>query len=484
MASTYVAASNPNPNVRVSYSRLYQLPERDQFETNPALGDEAQPIGWDRRYGMLFFSERALLYGPYSVASAEEKFILSQFPNFMRDRGKKCLYRIFEAYTAVKLGRSGLRARPRDPATDRVYYFPSHYPSCIALSVLHYDGDSCRTCAALVYKFRSPEVAALAFKMLTDTNSVPRGRRTSLSPATFPVAPIITNGSPNRTSLRRNGSTSRIPEREIRIVATRRSMRQPRSRLIDMPSSPHWGESYIDFERPLKISRGRSQRRSKSRSKGRKEHMPIQCQNCCYCNHQCIHHGGGKKCISANKGVGSKAPKIGDGTLLIVNGKKYPLSLLHELMGQFDEMVPAFRLGKPRSTSSSNSSSSSSDSINGAGIDNNNADSCSGSSEPVVELVFDKLKNASKLSGTELAFCNRDPTRNGMHGDGENPVTVIRLSRQGHSDSEEEDNGDGCGYLASPTKVLGDGTTVYNLYGRQKSEENRQAVQRLKLHDR
>lgn len=452
MASTFVAASNSNPNVRVSYSRLYQLPERDQFETDPALDNEAQPIGWDRRYGMLFFSERAFLYGPYSVASAEEKFILSQFPSFMRDRGKKCFYRIFEAYTAVKLGRSGLRARPRDPATDRVYYFPLHYPSCIALSVLHYDGDSCRTCAALVYKFRNPEVAALAFKMLTDTNSVPRGHRTSLSPATLPVAPILTNGSPTRTSLRRKGSTRRTQEREIKIVAPCRFMRQPRSRQIDVQSSPHWGESYIDFEGPLKMSRVRSQQRSKSRSKVRKEQMPMQHQNCCCCNHQCIHHGG---C----------------GTLLIVNGKRYPLSLLHELVGQFDEIVPTFRLSKPKSTSSSDSSSSSSESINEVGIGNNNADSYSGSSEPVVELVFDKLKNTSNLNGTEMTFRNQASSQNGGHGDGENPVTVIRLSRQGHSDSEQEDDSNGFGYLASPTKVLGDGTTVYNLYGRQRSDD-------------
>ncbi|KAL5103973.1 hypothetical protein TcWFU_007860 [Taenia crassiceps] len=473
MTSTFVAASNPNPNVRVSYSRLYQLPDRDQFETNPTPDDEAQPIGWDRRYGMLFFSERALLYGPYSVASAEEKFILSQFPNFMRDRGKKCLYRIFEAYTAVKLGRSGLRARPRDPATDRVYYFPSHYPSCIALSVLHYDGDSCRTCAALVYKFRSPEVAALSFKMLTDTNSVPRRRRTSLSPATFPVAPILTSSSPTRASFRRRGSTRRVQEREIKITPSRRSMRQPGSRQIDIQSSPHWGESYIDFEGPVKISRGRSQNRSKSRSKGRKEQVPMQHQNCCCCNHHCIHRGSGKTCISASKCVDGKAANIGIGSLLIVNGKKYPLSLLHELMSQFDEMMPAFRLSKPKPKSINNSSStsSSSDGINEIGIGKNNSESYSGYSEPVVELVFDKLKNTSKLNGTEMTFRNRATSRSGVHGDGGNPVTVIRLSRQGHSDSEQEDDSNGCGYLASPTKVLGDGTTVYNLYGRQRSED-------------
>ncbi|VDM31840.1 unnamed protein product [Hydatigera taeniaeformis] len=474
MTSTFVAASSPN--VRVSYSRLYQLPERDQFETNPTLDDEAQPIGWDRRYGMLFFSERALLYGPYSVATAEEKFILSQFPNFMRDRGKKCLYRIFEAYTAIKLGRSGLRARPRDPATDRVYYFPSHYPSCIALSVLHYDGDSCRTCAALIYKFRTPEVAALAFKMLTDTNSVPRGRRTSLSPATFPVAQFLTKSSPTRAPSRRNGSTRRVQEREVKIAAPRCSVRQSRSRQIDIQSSPHWGASYIDFEgskrkleSPEKIFRGRSHHRSKSRSKGQKGLVHLQHQNCCCCNHQCIHCGGVKNCHSAAKGLKGNIPKIEDGSLLIINGKKYPLSLLHELVDQFDETAPAFRLSESKSTTSSDSSSS--NNINGVGVDNDSADSGSGSGEPVVELVFDKLKNTSKLNGTEMTFCNRVSSRNGMRGDGGTPVTVIRLSRQGHSDSEQEDGINGCGYLASPTKVLGDGTTVYNLYGRQRSED-------------
>ena len=458
MASSYVVSGRPNSTVRLSCHRFYQLPETevrlnvDEIRVN----DEVQPIGWDRRYGMLFFSERALLYGPFSIPTAEDKFVFANMEGFLRDRGKKCIYRIFEAYTGVKLGKSGLRARPRDPATDRVYYFPSHYPNCIALSVLHFDGDSFGTCAALVYKFKSPDLAALAFKMLTETNSVPRRRRVS------PLPPSASSHAQNT----KQASSIRFGTIERNLIG-RNSLKRSASRNVDLKNPPSWGESFIDFEgsrikgnkSPVRLSRKDSKRRSKSFHRERKLSEVSPCR---YCNQKRSHADG-------------KTTTLGKGTLLIHCGRRYPLGLFHQIIDEMEEMIP-FRFSK-KSTSklaiSSSESSSDSNDIDGNNVDRN---SNSTSSESVVELVFDRIRSSPKLNGTEITFRSPPPNRNGTKGDEENrnSTAVIRLSRQGNSDSEDDDQldeeADEFRYLASPTKVIGDGTTVYNLYGRQRSE--------------
>ncbi|VDO11997.1 unnamed protein product [Rodentolepis nana] len=448
MNSTYVSSVGLNPNNQVSYRRLYEVPGNDNYGLTPKLDDEVLALPWDRRYGVMFFSQTALLYGPFSVLSTDEQYLLSQMPRFIQERGKKCQYRIYETYTGVKIAKGGLRVRPRDPSTDRVYYFPSHFPNHIILSVLHFDGDRSSTCAVLVYRFKTADIASQAYAMLTETNIVPtlgpsssQIRRSSLNRMTFMRKP------PNNFPTARN----RLGDAEIQSTL-----------------HPQLEQSCADLnDRQQKVSSPTLCKRTGSKERN-KSHHQVKLQKSmqmksssqrCFCG-ACGH--GIEDHLANGKKV-RNSPQTNTGSFFILNGKNYPLKVFREKITQDDEPLLEVRLSGMKFTKQMNRSSSSC---------SDSATSLSSESyESVVELVFDKIRNKTKIA-------ENLPTKKpvGIDVVGRSSTTVTRLSRQGYSDSEEDmldTLGDSKrnGRLTTPSQVIPDGTTVHDLYGRRRYEE-------------
>ncbi|VDL42413.1 unnamed protein product [Hymenolepis diminuta] len=471
MTSPYVPSARLSPNNRVSYRRLHEFSDNDCYDLTPPTNDETQAIVWDRRYGIMFFSEMAIFYGPFSIPSTDEQYVLSQMPYFMQERGKKCQYRIYETYTGVKIGKGGLRVRSRDPATDRVYYFPSHFPNCIILSVLHFDGDSSSTCAVLVYRFKTAEIASRAYTMITETNSIPkRGRSPRL--LGMDASSQLSRSSPNRMTVRRTPSNDR------------NTILRNRSGGVDFQLATHsrLKQSSIDLNgccrkvsSPTLLKRTGSKRRSNSNYiiKVQKS-IPVKSSHqCCYCS-ACGHRFADNRInIKENPNISPSNM----GFFIILNGKRYPMNLFKEIMAQDAEQLPEFQFRKTKSAKQvSRSSSSRSDSVTSSSADetsdqsrhavvqNHNSESSSESHESVVELVSDKLGKTSKIPESSTIKHGT-----GDEGIGRNSAAVIRLSRQGYSDSDEDifdrDHG-GNERPTSPSRVIPDGTTVHALYGK------------------
>ncbi|KAM7533545.1 hypothetical protein Aperf_G00000126583 [Anoplocephala perfoliata] len=485
MTSTCVSSIRPNSSIQLNCNHLHHSPDRVNYDINTPASDEAQPIGWDRRYGVMLFSEKALLFGPFLILSADEQYILSQMPKFTQRKGKKCLYCIFEAYTAVEMGESGLRARLRDPATDQVFYFPSQYPNYVILSVLHFDGDSFNTCAVLVYKFRSAEIASQAFKMLTDTNSVPQRRKSPKPSRLEPISRIIV--LPNRPSSKRL-SIHRSPSR------SRKAHSRPRTRQINVHSAkqPQWDESSDDSEPcernvliPIRISRFESRPRSSSN----KNHSPR--QQLMDANLQLIYYRRHSPDKNQKTNGNGASLGVGNKTVIILNGKKCPL---RNVVEETDVMMPAYRLVKMNASTDSESSSSSSSSGSSSSSTSQSSSSSQNTQESIdlvknvatedyrdkfsvsntetskstVEAVTEKRENSPE--GIEYEYAYSDWTGN-RSGGGNNSATGIQLSRQVLSDDEEDTpvesliNND-LGRMSPPAGFIGDGTTVFNLYNK------------------
>ncbi|KAM3180975.1 hypothetical protein ACTXT7_015257 [Hymenolepis weldensis] len=475
MTSPYISSAQLNPNYRVSYRRLHGFSDNNCYDLTSKIDAETQAIAWDRRYGIMYFSEMAIFYGPFSIPSTDEQYVLSQMPYFMQERGKKCQYRIYETYTGVKIGKGGLRVRSRDPASDRVYYFPSHFPNCIILSVLHCNGDSSSTCAVLVYRFKTAEIASRAYTMITETNSVPKQGR-------FPrllgmeASSQLSRSSPNRMTVRRTPSN--------KVLRDKNTLIRNRSEEVDRQLATHLRleQSSIDLDgcrrkvsSPTLFKRAGSKRRSNSNHiiKVQKS-IPVKSSHQCCCCSACEHRSSDNRInIKENPNISLSTM----GSFIILNGKRYPMNLLKEIMTQDVEPLPEFQFRKMISAKQiSRSSRSRSDSVTSSSanetndqgrhavVQNHNSESSSESHESVVKLVSDKLGKTSKIP--------ESPTLEngiGVEGIGRNSAAVIRLSRQGYSDSDEDifdgDHG-GNGRLTSPSRVIPDGTTVQALYGK------------------
>nr|CDS30527.1 conserved hypothetical protein [Hymenolepis microstoma] len=477
MTSTYVSSARLSANNQVGYRRLYEIPGNDSYDLTPILDDKVQALGWDRRNGIMFFSQIALLYGPFSVLSADEQYVLSQMPCFIYERGKKCQYRIYESYTGVKIGKGGLRVRPRDPATDRVYYFPSHFPNYIILSVLHFDDDRSSTCAVLVYRFKTADIASQAYTLLSETNNVPI-LGTSSSLLRMEASSQIKRSSPNRMTMRRAPSntlsTKQNRSREVEILSAMHSQLEQ--------SSANLNGHRQKVSSPTLFKRTGSKERSNSNLKIKlQKSVPMKSSNQqCFCS-ACGHSIEDNRING--KGIGN-LPQTNLGSFIILNGKNYPMNLFKEKLAQDDEPLPEVRLSRAKFTKQmSRGSSSRSDSVislsaNGISgksrhvvVRNPNSESSSESYESVVELVFDKLRNKTIIA-------ENLPIKNSVGIDEVvgSSTAVTRLSRQGYSDSEEDmlDMFGGSRRnrrLTTPSQVIPDGTTVHDLYGRHRHEE-------------
>lgn len=475
MTSPYVPSARLNPNNRVSYRRLHEFSDNGCYDLTPPTNDETQALVWDRRYGIMFFSEMAIFYGPFSIPSTDEQYVLSQMPYFMQERGKKCQYRIYETYTGVKIGKGGLRVRSRDPATDRIYYFPSHFPNCIILSVLYFDGDSSSTCAVLVYRFKTAEIASRAYAIITETNRVPkRGRSPRL--LGMDASSQLIRSSPNRMTVRRTPSNKALRDKNTII--------RNRSGEVDLQLATHsrLEQSSIDLNgcrrkvsSPTPFKRTGSKRRSNSNYiiKVQKS-IPVKSSHqCCRCS--ASGHRFADNCINIKENPNISLSNMG--FFIILNGKRYPMNLFKEIMAQDAEPLPEFQFRKMKSAKQiSRSSSSRSDSITSSSVDetsdqgrhavvqNRNSESNSEFHESIMELVSDKFSKTSKIPESSTL-----KNGIGVEGIGRNSAAVIRLSRQGYSDSDEDIfDGDHRGNErpTSPSRVIPDGTTVHALYGK------------------